>query len=131
MTALNDIAREPQVFEVKGRLFTPLTASELDRALRGDLCFTVHEVAGQPCRLVGFATPPPPLPAMLICEGRCNHGIRDVDRVVSREYAQYGRLSPRARALLRGLKHTAHEPLPDGRYVCLACRRIRTCGGGA
>lgn len=128
MTALNDIAREPQVFEVEGRRFTPLTVSELDRALRGDLTFSVYEIDGQPCRLVGF-TPPPPV--MLICEGRCNRDIRDVDRLVAREYAQYGRLSDRIRDRLRGLKYTLHEARGVGRYACLTCRRMRTFGGEA
>lgn len=111
-----------------GRRWTPLTVAELNAVVAGSWVGPVAYVQGVPCKSVGIA-PPAPRPCLLVCEGRCNPDIRQVDRIVAREYAQYGRLSDRSRALLRRLRHTPHDPIEGGRFICLHCRRIRTCGG--
>ncbi len=128
MADLNDLVA-PQVFERDGSLWTPLSASELADVLAGTFQRIVDYAGGVPCRYYGPAPARTRAP-LLICEGRCNRDIRNVDRVVAREYAQYGRLSDRSRALLRGLKHTPHEARGGGQFACLLCRRIRTCGEG-
>lgn len=121
---------DPPEYVQDGRRWTPLTAAELAALLDGTLDWPVAYVQGVPCRAVDIV-PETERPRLLVCEGRCNPDIRATDRAVARQYAQYGRLDARCRALLRRLRHTPHDPVDGGRFICLQCRRIRTCGGEA
>jgi hypothetical protein len=127
---VDEIIDYRQVYEQDGARWVPLTAYEMVSLLAGTLNRRVTYVGSVPCRYHG---PVPqgaaPHPVLLVCEGRCNPDVTQVDRRVRRAYQQYGALDDEALEAQRALRHTLHDPCPDGQYRCRACRRVRGYGG--